>query len=110
MRKLRVFKALLVHIRTGEKDLELRLKLPRFTSIAVGDQIKFVSGCSSLRVVRRVVAIREYASLEAMLDAEDPGRIAPGHDKEKLAEAAGKIWSQQQIERWGLMVIEITRP
>jgi ASC-1-like (ASCH) protein len=78
---------LLPFIEDGSKTLEIRLLRGTWKRIKIDDSIDF-----SLKVTRKVVAIRHYDSPEKMLREEDPAKILPGKTANEILALLRQIY------------------
>ncbi|WP_431043345.1 ASCH domain-containing protein [Streptomyces sp. P1-3] len=92
-------------IAAGIKTVEVRVGYPSMRKIAPGLVLCFVSGDDVLRT--RVVKVKEYASFEAMLDAEDSRAIGgEGKSREELLAACRGIYPVEK-EALGVLAIHL---
>ncbi len=91
-------------IRAGNKTLEVRVGDDFAKLIKAGDEIKFFSVKSELRV--RVQAVRNYRDFDDMLMTEPESSIAPGRKEGELVDLLRRIYPENR-ERLGVYVFEI---
>jgi len=71
-----------VWLKSGRKDLDVRVGYPKIRRICTWDRIRFLFEGKPIHV--KVLAVRSYPSFEQMLESEDHRRIAPDYTKEAL--------------------------
>lgn len=87
------------------KDLEVRARTRWLEGIQIKDTLNIHSG-SGKTIRREVLAIRLYDDFPALLLVEDPARIVPGYDKERVLAALRKIY-RSRPEKKGVIVFEL---
>ena len=63
-------------IQEGTKTVEGRIYRGRYTKVAPGDKVCFLSG--SIKVLCRVLSVNKYSKFEQMLEKEGVNRCLPG--------------------------------
>jgi ASC-1-like (ASCH) protein len=92
-------------IAAGSKTIEVRVGYPSMRRIAPGQVLRFRSGEAG--VAARVVAVKEYESFEALLDAEDNEAIgAQGMTRDELLAACREIYPPEK-EALGVLALHI---
>ena len=100
---LHVKNEFLTFIQIGQKDLEVRLSSPWIKELYCGQTIRLASRSNSVEV--KITAIRQYASFEKMLKAEDPNRIMPGMSSQEILSGLNAIYGSKTLTR-GVYVLE----
>ena len=88
-------------ILTGRKDIEVRVGYSNITRLQVGDILKLNDRYSYV-----IARIGRYDSHEALLEAEEPRRIAPGMSRKELLAALRDIYPPEK-EALGIVALEI---
>ena len=101
---LRPKRVILSGIRSGRKQLEIRVCDDKRALVRVGDMLVFDFGDQEYR--RKVTSIRRYDSFVAMLAIEDISRIMPGWTKEAILNGLQSIYSKEK-EQLGVLVFEL---
>ncbi len=105
-RNMRVKGRLLAQIKSGKKTLEVRAGYSSIRQIAAEDVIHFMSASDTCDV--NVKAVRSYASIDAMMGAEDHRHMADGMTFDQVSKLLHDIYPPDK-ERLGIYVIEIER-
>ena len=111
--------SLLDDIIAGRKTIEGRLNKGKFAEYAVGDYVSLRRDYRDEQGVLRdgepdaalvrIVAIREYSTFLAMIEAEGAQRVIPGASSSEVAAAVyDKYYSADDQARCGVLAIEIT--
>lgn len=104
---LNIRKPYLDLISRGAKTIEVRVGYPKIRRIAAGDVLSFTSGDVTLRT--RVTKVTEYASFEAMLNAEDAAAIGDeGMTRDELLAVIRDIYPPEK-EALGVFAIHVER-
>jgi ASC-1-like (ASCH) protein len=86
----------------GRKTIEVRVAYPHLQSMAAGDTVTF-NGEHPYQVTR----VNRYASFEALLDGDDPSRIAPEvPGREQLLQVLREIYPPEK-ESLGVLAIHL---
>lgn len=85
----------------GRKDLEIRLGLPIYGEVEVGDTIVFNQECG-----KEVVSIRWYDSLEKVLDTVDYRRVFPEADRDKILSDLKQLL-KGDVSHLGVLIFEL---
>ena len=101
---LRPKRIILSGIKSGEKQLEIRVRDEKRARIREGDVLVFDFGDQEYR--RKVTSIRHYDSFATMLSKEDTSRIMPGWTKEAILNGLRNIYSKEK-ESYGVLVFEL---
>lgn len=101
---LRPKRIILSGIRSGAKQLEIRVNDEKRKRVQVDDVLVFDFGDQAYR--RRVTDMRRYDSFEDAIIAEDPSRIMPGWSKESILTALQSIYTKEK-ELLGVLVFEM---
>ncbi|MEU8482293.1 NUDIX domain-containing protein [Streptomyces sp. NPDC048641] len=75
--RLGLFERYYAQVESGRKTIEVRVRTPRMTGIAVGDVLVFNGEDSGRELDVRAARITPYASFAVLLAAEDASRIDP---------------------------------
>ena len=107
MRMMRVKQRFFDMIKSGRKDLEVRVGYDSINKIRVNETICLMTHADALNT--GVVAIRRYRTFEAMLEVESYKRIAPdAHSKEEVLSLFKQIYPPDK-ERLGVIVFELKK-
>jgi ASC-1-like (ASCH) protein len=106
-RTINIRRAYLGLIAGGTKTIEVRVGYPSMRKIHAGQVLRFVSGETAVRA--RVVAVKEYACFDAMLDAEENQAIgAEGMTHDGLLAVCREIYPPAK-EALGVLAIHLKR-
>lgn len=92
----------LQEILTGRKDIEVRVGYSNIVRLQVGDVLRLND-----RYPYVITRIGQYGSHEALLEHEEPQRIAPSLSHEELLTALRDIYPPEK-EALGIMALEIS--
>jgi len=107
MKTLRIKRIYFNQIASKKKILEARVSYPDIRDIKVGQQLRFECEYDSL--VRTVISIRKYKTIEEMLNLEMINSLLPGYSKTEARDAYNSIYSSDKIEQHGgLIVLELS--
>jgi len=95
-------------IKSGTKTLELRVAFPSFAKLTPGNRVNFSSG-SGEQIEVRILAIRNYKTIDDVKTSEDLSRLAPGMTERQLTSAAKRIFKESDIQKHGLLMIEFAK-
>lgn len=104
-REIGIKREFLELIRSGQKTLELRVGFPSFRKLEEGADITFISSGAE-PVDARITATRVYTSLDDVTRSEDISKLAPGMNQQQINSAAKRLFKQDQIDDYGLLIIE----
>jgi ASC-1-like (ASCH) protein len=104
MRTMRLKQRFLNQIRTGSKQLEVRVAYDNIKGIKRGERIKFLSRDD--QVVASVADVRNYKSFEEMLVVEDASKIVPGASSLEAQRLLEQIYPKDK-EELGIVVIQL---
>ena len=93
----------LQEILTGRKDIEVRVGYSNIVRLQVGDVLRLND-----RYPYVITRIGRYGSHEALLEVEEPQRIAPGMSHEELLAELREIYPPEK-EALGVIALEICR-
>lgn len=88
-------------IKQGRKSIEVRVADEERKRVKKGDFIIF-----NRRTTKRIVRVCGYLSFEEMLEQEDPEKIMPRWNKERIINRLRRIYSKTQ-ENQGVLVFEL---
>ena len=91
-------------IKSGKKQLEIRVCDEKRKQVRIGDVLVFDFGDQEHR--RKVVAIRQYETFSKMLMDEDSARIMPGWTKQAILTGLNSIYTKEK-ESLGVLVFEL---
>lgn len=92
-------------IASGAKTIEIRVGYPKIRKMTAGDTLRFHSGDDTL--LTRITTVTEYASFEAMLEAEDNTAIGEaGMTRDQLLAACREIYPPAK-EALGVFAIHL---
>lgn len=101
---MRVKQDFLDMIRSGRKTLEVRTAYGIVNSIQTGDLVKLAS--RNDEIIVRIVDVRRYSSIAAMIEKEDAGRIAPGSSAEGVVRLLRRFYPPK-FEKDGIIVLDM---
>lgn len=104
MRDMRVKKRFFDYIKSGRKDLEVRVGYNSIKTIRPGESINLTTHDEDM--VIKVNQIRIYRTFADMLKTEKADRIAPGSNQEQTQALLERIYPPEK-ERLGVYVLEI---
>jgi len=104
MRMMRVKQKYLDFIKSGVKDLEVRVAYPQISTITPGEQILFCS--RNDKQVVTVTDVRRYPSFKEALSAESGSRIVPGVESEEVLRVLQEIYPADR-EKLGVVVLQV---
>lgn len=104
MRKMRMKQVYFEHIMTGRKTLEVRVGYPSIRQIEPNERIQLMTASHEAVIVVR--AVRNYATFEAMLDAEPCEKIVPDTNRADALRVLRGIYPADK-EQLGVFVFEI---
>ncbi len=79
-------------ILTGQKTVEVRVAYPNIARLEVGDTL-LLNGSHPFRIVQ----VDRFDSFQALLTAEDAGRIAPGLSVDELRSALSQLYPPDKV-------------
>ncbi|MER5780196.1 ASCH domain-containing protein [Streptomyces mobaraensis] len=92
-------------IASGAKTIEVRVGYPKIRKITAGDTLRISCGDDALTT--RVIAVKEYPSFQAMLEAEDAAAIGgPDMTHEQLVAAIREIYPPEK-EALGVFALHL---
>lgn len=106
MKNLRIQDPYLHMIAEGQKSLEIRVAYEHMRDIKAGNDIKLES--DSHHLICSVADVRQYPSLEAMLQHENIEKALPGVSTGKALQQLRRIYPPEK-ERLGIIVLELTQ-
>lgn len=104
MRKMRVKQWLLEEIRSGKKDLEVRVGYDNIKTIQPGEKIRFMS--ASDECVVTVKDVRTYKTFDEMLSSEKHERVVPGKTRAEVRQLFHRLYPTNK-EKLGVYVLEL---
>ena len=102
IREIRLKQEYLDHIKSGSKQIEVRVLYPHMKNLEKGQQVRLVSRKDSVTV--RVTAVCRYLSFAELLENEDYKLIAPKLSEEDTLKLLHKIYDPRK-ERLGPIAI-----
>lgn len=106
MRNMRVKTRFFNLIKSGVKDLEVRVGYDSINRIKQGEQIAFATNGNSLVV--KVVEVRRYTTFKEMLNKESYKRIVPDSESSEDALTLLKSIYGPDKEKLGVVVLELS--
>lgn len=94
-------------IKSGLKDIEMRLYDERRRNIKVDDEIEFVSRENGEKLYAKVIALHLFPSFNELYKAFPKSRLGYREDEIANPEDMGKYYSPQAREKYGVVGIEI---
>ncbi len=88
-------------IKKGRKSIEVRVADEKRKKVKKGDLIIF-----NRKTTKKVVRVCGYLSFEEMLEHEDPEKIMPKWNKERIINRLREIYNETQ-ENQGVLVFEL---
>ena len=107
--KMKLWKAPFNSIKTGKKDIELRLNDEKRQNIKIGDTIVFISNITSEEVRCEVVNLHYYNSFKELYDVFDKERLGYKENEIPNPKDMEKFYLKEEIERFGVVGIEIKK-
>ena len=99
-----------VMIKARTKTIEMRLYDEKRSKIAVGDVIVFTDASNGEQLECSVLTLYRYANFEEMYQNHD--KVSIGYKSDELALPSDMLeyYSEEQIEKYGVVGIEISVP
>ena len=94
-------------IKSGQKDIEMRLYDDKRKQIKVGDTIEFSNTETGQAVNTKVTNISVYENFEQIYDKYDKTRLGYLENEEARAEDMNKYYSQEEVKKYGVVGIEV---
>lgn len=94
-------------IKSGDKDIEMRLYDDRRKPIKVGDTIIFTNNETKEKLSVKVVNLFQYDSFEELYSHFDKKRLGYKEDEDANPKDMEKYYSPELIRRYGVLGIEI---
>ena len=95
-------------INSGAKTVEMRINLPDYAQVSVGDKLIFKAGDGE-SVEVKVVRVQRYTNTEEALTLEDITKIAPNKTKDELVSTAKRQLPAVQARQYGIVVFEFEK-
>lgn len=95
-------------INSGAKTVEMRINLPDYAQVSVGDKLIFKAGDGE-SVEVKVVRVQRYTNTEEALTLEDITKIAPNKTKDELVSTAKRQLPAVQARQYGVVVFEFEK-
>ncbi|MFD9326356.1 ASCH domain-containing protein [Streptomyces sp. NPDC060065] len=106
VRELNLYRQYFDLVAAGTKTIEVRVKYPHLTDLAVGDVIRFrIKGTDETCEVE-VKRVTEYTDFEALLDGEGPSNVNPTATRDEQLANIRAIYPPNK-EAHGTLAIEI---
>lgn len=104
---MKLWEAPFQSIKTGLKRVEMRLFDEKRAQIKVGDQIEFTNTDTGETLLCNVKGLYRYENFEKLYENHD--KIAIGYQENEIADPRDMLayYSQEQIDRYGVVAIEI---
>ncbi len=102
--RLRSKRVILAAMRSGQKQIEVRVSDRRMQNVRVGDVLVFDFDGEVHR--RRVSAIRQYHSFESLLAGEVTAKVMPGWNKSEILRGLRTIYPEER-ESLGVLGFEL---
>ncbi len=101
-RDLRMKSKYLDQILSGKKSLECRVKHAHINKIELGDRVILFNQHAKKSVIIRINEIREYSSIQKMLEFEDFNQLIPGFMSSKqVSHEYQKFYDDEKVARLG---------
>lgn len=94
-------------IKSGKKDIEMRLYDEKRQKIKVGDTIEFSNEETGQNINTEVVGIHVFEDFEHLYDKFDKTRLGYESNDEAKPEDMAQYYSVQEIHKYGVVGIEI---
>ena len=94
-------------IKSGLKDIEMRLYDDRRKAIKIGDEIKFINRDTNEELVVEVINLYRFNTFDELYHYFDKTRL--GYKPEEIANPSDMelYYSKEQIQKFGVLGIEI---
>ena len=96
-------------IKLGRKTVEMRLFDEKRSRICAGDTVVFTNANTGETLLCAVQAVRRYVSFEELYQNYDKQAIGYMENENADPKEMFVYYSQEQIERYGVVAIEIKR-
>lgn len=96
-------------ILAGKKDIELRLNDPKRQMINIGDFITFSNNQTGQTILCQVTNLYHYKSFKELYNCFDKCRLGYNQDEECSYEDMEKFYLKSEIEKYGVLGIEIKK-
>lgn len=104
MRVIRLKQKYLDFMRSGKKDLEVRVAYSNMKTVRPGELIRFVSRNDELAVT--IEDVRRYQDFDQLLQHEDHRRIVPDMSVDEVRSLLGEIYPPKK-QALGVLVFEV---
>lgn len=94
-------------IKSGKKDIEMRLNDEKRKKIAVGDVIRFTDAATGKTLVAVVLARHEYADFARLYAAFEKERLGYQEDEQANPSDMAQYYSDAEIAKYGVVGLEI---
>lgn len=92
-------------IKSGRKNIELRLYDEKRRKISVGDDIEFTQTVSGEKIIKTVVALHIYASFDDLFRSLPPEKC--GFDAGSSPDCMREYYPQEEEQKYGVVGIEL---
>lgn len=96
-------------IKSGKKDIEMRLYDEKRQKIQVGDTIEFSNVETGQILNTEVVNIHKYNDFNELYSNFDKTRLGYYDDEEAKAKDMSQYYSDEEIQKYGVVGIEIKK-
>lgn len=94
-------------IKSGHKDIEMRLYDERRRKIKVGDEIEFTNRETNEKLLCKVIDLHRFKSFDELYQAFPKTRLGYKEDEVAHPEDMGKYYSKELRDKYGVIGIEI---
>ena len=96
-------------IKSGKKDIEMRLYDDKRKKIQVGDTIEFSNIETGQVLTTEVVGIHKYSDFDKLYSDFDKSRLGYYDDEQASPTDMAQYYSNEEIQKYGVVGIEIKR-
>ena len=96
-------------IKQGTKKIEIRLNDEKRKSINIGDTIEFTNRVTLEKIETKIINLYYYDSFKELYKNFDKISIGYKEDEEAKPEDMEMYYSKEDIEKYGVVAIEIRR-
>lgn len=94
-------------IKSGQKDIEMRLCSKGRENIRPDDQIIFTNIKSEEKVITKVISVSKYISFQELYKHYDKTRLGYRQDEKENPDDMLIYYKQDDIDKYGVLAIEI---
>lgn len=94
-------------IKEGKKDIELRIYDDKRRKISKGDEIDFANRETGQVITTEVIDLHVFNNFEELFDKFDKVRLGYYEDENASASDMLKYYSTEEVEKYGVVGIEV---